>query len=198
STTELEEIRTPGYNSALKSSSTNHMIYLLYIIPFTIAVMYIIFAFIYRSRYREKNREKFIPKAPKSEDIDPNKFEYVGPIKLQKQLRGKVEHALADDISAPLQRLAYDENLNEVADIGSVIDEIEGMEGTTETIGSSDKNATTLRKPSVMKDQASANLKPSKKVIKSSIYAVEAKKMTQQDMSGLSSGRLSQNKPSRK
>lgn len=77
------------------------------------------------------HRAELRPQSPKSEDIDPNKFDFVGPIKLQKKLRGSVKHALDDEVSGPINQLAYDENLNEVAEIGSEVEEIEGMSTRT-------------------------------------------------------------------
>ncbi|KAK6046642.1 hypothetical protein COOONC_15853 [Cooperia oncophora] len=62
------------------------------------------------------------------------------------------EHALDDEVSGPLGNLAYDENLNEVVDIGSDVEEIEGMDGTT---------ASTLCSELVEDQNAGARLKAS-------------------------------------
>ncbi|KAK6013545.1 hypothetical protein OSTOST_21136, partial [Ostertagia ostertagi] len=66
------------------------------------------------------------------------------------------EHALADDVSGPLGELAYDENLNEVADIGSDVDEIEGMDATTAST-----MVSTLQDDKIMPSRRKCSTKPS-------------------------------------
>ncbi|RCN27387.1 hypothetical protein ANCCAN_26878, partial [Ancylostoma caninum] len=90
---------------------------------------YIIFAFTYHMKMEEvlKEQTEIKPQLPKCGRIDENNFEFCGPLKLQSKFKGNVEHALGDEPSNPIEELVYDENLNEVVDIGSNVEEIEGM-----------------------------------------------------------------------
>ncbi|EYC18772.1 hypothetical protein Y032_0026g1358 [Ancylostoma ceylanicum] len=101
--------------------------YALYGVPFFVIIAYVMFVYTYRMKMEEvlKKLAEVKPKLPKCGRIDENNFEFCGPLKLQSKFKGNVEHALVNEHSQPIEELVYDENLNEVVDIGSNVEEIE-------------------------------------------------------------------------
>ncbi|EYC18775.1 hypothetical protein Y032_0026g1358 [Ancylostoma ceylanicum] len=107
--------------------------YALYGVPFFVIIAYVMFVYTYRMKMEEvlKKLAEVKPKLPKCGRIDENNFEFCGPLKLQSKFKGNVEHALVNEHSQPIEELVYDENLNEVVDIGSNVEEIEGISEIT-------------------------------------------------------------------
>ncbi|KAK6753763.1 hypothetical protein RB195_013011 [Necator americanus] len=105
------------------------------------------------------------PKMPPPGPIDESNFEFCGPLKLQSRFLGRVEHALVNDVSYPIEQLAYDENMNEVNDIGSNIEEIEGISDPTMSAQKAKRKSTLFvsrdssKRPTVASMKAKALLK---------------------------------------
>ncbi|CAJ0591264.1 unnamed protein product [Cylicocyclus nassatus] len=128
SSSELSRLKEPGYNSPPEPIS--RLFYLLYAIPFFVIVSYLTFIFVYRARNEEKlkKRAAIKPVRPKPGKIDRTNFEFRGPLRLQSKLTGEVQfNQKESEPSAPIDRVVYDENLNEIVDIGSDVEEIEWM-----------------------------------------------------------------------
>ncbi|KAL6741540.1 hypothetical protein Aduo_014782 [Ancylostoma duodenale] len=126
---DLVLIKRPDYNSPIIDEPVAQGFYFLYGVPFFVVMAYIIFAFTYHMKMEEvlKKQAEIKPQHPKCGRIDENNFEFCGPLRLQSKFQGNVKHALGDEPSNPIEELVYDENLNEVVDIGSNVEEIEGM-----------------------------------------------------------------------
>ncbi|KHJ95566.1 hypothetical protein OESDEN_04491 [Oesophagostomum dentatum] len=131
---DLQLLQTPGYNTPEIKEQLPRSLYFLYAIPFFIFVSYLIFAFLHRAKL-EAPLLYLTPKEPKFPEcgrISPSNFEFCGPLKIQSRLKCDVKHELSGVQSAPIENVVYDENLNEVVDIGSNI-ELVMMSDTTAT-----------------------------------------------------------------
>ncbi|KAK6753764.1 hypothetical protein RB195_013011 [Necator americanus] len=165
--TDIDTLQKSGYNSPNIEKAVPRFFYLLYAIPFLVVVAYIIFVFVYRTRKENslKSLADIKPKMPPPGPIDESNFEFCGPLKLQSRFLGRVEHALVNDVSYPIEQLAYDENMNEVNDIGSNIEEIEGISDPTMSAQKAKRKSTLFvsrdssKRPTVASMKAKALLK---------------------------------------
>ncbi|XGW25337.1 hypothetical protein V3C99_006622 [Haemonchus contortus] len=82
-----------------------------------------------------------------SEDLNRVKFQTAGPLVMNRKLQGPVKHALDNEISTILKGVEFDARQNELVEIGSNVEVVEGDGGTTDADTIASKESTVKPPP---------------------------------------------------
>ncbi|XGW25331.1 hypothetical protein V3C99_006620 [Haemonchus contortus] len=95
-----------------------------------ILLLVVIIVRIRRKRAKQKPKEGPVatkqPRKMESEDLNRVKFQTAGPLVMNQKLRGPVKHALDDERSTVLKGVEFDVGQNEIVEIGSNVEVVEG------------------------------------------------------------------------
>lgn len=95
-----------------------------------------------RAIKKKKQKKTIVKKQPRkmeSANIYATKFNYGGALVLDAKLRGPVKHACDDEHTTSLHTIQFDNNLNEIVDIGSQIEIVNERASTVTTEQDDDK-----------------------------------------------------------
>nr|CDJ85438.1 expressed protein [Haemonchus contortus] len=102
-----------------------------------VLILVLIAIIVVTKRRRAKQKPKSTPVAAKqprkmeSEDLNRVKFQTAGPLVMNRKLQGPVKHALDNEISTVLKGVEFDARQNELVEIGSNVEVVEGDGDTT-------------------------------------------------------------------
>ncbi|VDO21187.1 unnamed protein product [Haemonchus placei] len=118
-----------------------------------VLVLVLIAIIVVTKRRRAKQKPKSTPVAAKqprkmeSEDLNRVKFQTAGPLVMNRKLQGPVKHALDNEISTILKGVEFDARQNELVEIGSNVEVVEGDGGTTDADTIASKESTVKPPP---------------------------------------------------